>query len=293
MPNHSASSSASQRPYLVFVRAGEKSLHRRLIAEDPNRNWDCCVSWYAAPADESLAEHYCPGGTAFNKLEGFVEFRDAHTLPWPYRYVLLLDDDIYLSPGELSRFFDICERHGTYLSQPALRWLTNTTLNLLVRNPVCMLRRVSFVEVMAPCFSAAAIERLIHTFKWTKSTWGIDWAWGCLLEGQESLHVVDAVSMDHTRSGDGRPTAFYRKLQAMGVDPGEELKRIREMFPAFRGHRNLRDGHVFRPGAPRWLAPALMALFERLKFIVRWRKKFLRTWRLWRARVHDWVFAAA
>src|SRR5207248_9168991 len=38
-------------------------------------------------------------------------------------------------------------------------WFTQTTLNALVRNPVCVLRRVSGVEVMAPCFSAAALDR--------------------------------------------------------------------------------------------------------------------------------------
>ena len=46
---------ATGRRYLVFVRAGNESWHRRLIQEDPNRNWDCCVSWYGAPADERLA----------------------------------------------------------------------------------------------------------------------------------------------------------------------------------------------------------------------------------------------
>jgi hypothetical protein len=30
-----------------------------------------------------------------------------------------------------------------------------------------------------------------------------------------------------------------------------------------------------------------MLLFERLKFIVRARKQFLRNWRVWRARVED------
>jgi hypothetical protein len=170
-----------------------------------------------------------------------------------------------------------------YLSQPALEWFTHTTLNALVRNPTCVLRRVSFVEVMAPCFSSEALENLIHTFDWTRSTWGVDWAWACLTEGHRSLHVVDAVAMEHTRTGGGRPTAFYGKLEAQGIDPGAELRRVRAQFPNFAGSRTLSDGHVFRPGLPRWLAPSVMTFFERLKFIVRARKKFLRAWRSWRA----------
>ena len=279
------------RRYLVFVRAGRESLHRRLIRENPDRNWDCCVSWYASAEPEQLAEYYCGSPTAgfSNKLEGFLEFWQQRPQPWKYRYVALLDDDIYLRPGELSNFFRLCDLYQLYLAQPAQRWLTHNTLNALVRNPVCTLRRVNFVEVMAPCFSAQALESLLHTFNWTKSTWGIDWAWACLLQGQESLHVVDAVAMAHTRTGNGRPTPFYLKLRAAGIDPGEELRRVRQMFPAFTSVKTLSEGHVFRPGVPRRLAYGLMFLFERLKFIVRARKKFLRTWRANRARLEDFL----
>ncbi len=275
----------ARRPYLVFVRAGGESLHPRLLAENPGRDWDCCVSWYSAPRSEGLAEYYAQGG--FNKLDGFCEFWPLRPQPWPYRYALLLDDDVYLRPGDISRFFALCERYHTYLSQPALRWFTHTTINALVRNPVCLLRRVSFVEVMAPCFSQAALTELLPTFGMTRSTWGTDLAWAGTIAGRHPICVVDAVAMDHTRTGDGRPTAFYRKLKEMGVDPGEELARVQRKFPAFRGSRTLEDGHVFRPGIPRWAAPRLMRLFEELKFVVRIRKKLMLHLRSLRARIED------
>src|SRR3569833_2494625 len=184
---------ATGRRYLVFIRAGNEALHRRLIQEDPERNWDCCVSWYGAPADERLAEYYCGGGTGFaNKLDGFMEFWKRRPRPWRYRYIALLDDDVYLRPGELSRFFSLCDFYNLYLSQPALEWFTLTTLNALVRNPACVLRRVSFVEVMAPCFSATTQKKQQQTNNKTRSTWGVDWAWGGLLDGHEPLYVVDA-----------------------------------------------------------------------------------------------------
>src|SRR5205085_10052681 len=115
------------RPYLVFVRAGDESLHGRLIAEDGERNWDCCVSWYVPPRPERLAEYYSHGG--FNKFDGFLEFWRQRPQPRAYRYLLLLDDDVYLRPGDVSRFFTLCEHYRTYLAQPALRWFTQTTLN--------------------------------------------------------------------------------------------------------------------------------------------------------------------
>jgi hypothetical protein len=260
-----------------------------MMLEDPDRNWDCCINWYEGPEQEQLAEYYCGAvdSTSNNKLEGFLEFWERRPQPWDYRYIALLDDDVYLRPGELSHFFRFCDFHSLYLSQPALRWRTHTTLNSLVRNPMCLLRRVAFIEAMAPCFSNAALENLIHTFRWTRSVWGIDWAWGALLEGHEPLYVVDAVPMEHTRTGNGRPTTFYRKLRAAGVDPGDDLRRVQKMFPAYGGPRTLSKGHVLRPGlSGRW-ALGLMFLFERLKFIVRARKKFLRAWRYSRARLED------
>lgn len=276
---------AAHRPYLVFVRAGAQSLHSRLLAENPDRTWDCCVSWYVPPIREQLAEYYSAGG--FNKLDGFLEFWKERPNPWPWRYVVLLDDDVYLRPGALCRFFALCEQYGTYLSQPSLNWFTHTTINVLVRNPACLMRRLSFVEVMAPCFSAAALEELLPTFDWTRSTWGTDIAWGCILEGRHPVHVVDAVSMDHTRTGDGRPTAFYRKLTAMGVDPGQELRSILARFPNFGGQRMLQEGHVYRPGLPPALGPVLLLFFEKMKFIVRIRKQVMRNVRVWRANLQD------
>jgi hypothetical protein len=276
---------AAHRPYLLFVRAGDKSLHPRLIAEDPQRNWDCCVSWYVPPRPEAVAEYYAHGG--FNKLDGFLEFWRQRPEPWDYRYIMLADDDVYLRAGDVSRFFSLCHQYQTYLSQPALRWFTHTTLNALVRNPACLLRQVSFVEVMSPCFSHAALEQLLPTFGMTRSTWGTDLAWAGTVAGQHPIYVVDAVTMDHTRTGDGRPTAFYRKLTEMGVDPGAELARVRRMYPTFRGSRTLNAGHVYRPGIPRFAAPALMWLFERLKFIVRLRKKLMLHVRYWRASLQD------
>lgn len=276
---------SARRPYLLFVRAGDKSLHARLIAEDPQRNWDCCVSWYVAPRQEALAEFYSQGG--FNKLDGFLEFWRQYPQARDYRYVMLMDDDVYLRPGDLSRFFALCEHYQTYLSQPALRWFTHTTLNSLVRNPACVLRHVTFVEVMAPTFSAAALQALVPTFGMTRSTWGTDVAWAGTVAGQHPIYVVDAITMDHTRTGDGRPTAFYRKLTEMGVDPGAELRRVQAMYPAFRASRTLSAGHVYRPGIPRFTAPALLWLFERLKIIVRIRKKVMLHLRYWRARLED------
>lgn len=257
------------RDYLVFVRAGARSLHRQAIEEDPRRNWDCWVSWYSDPPPaESLAERYDQRGA--NKYEAFVEnFHDAHDR-MPYRYVLLLDDDVKFRPGDISRFFDICDREGLELSQPALDWGTHATFPVTLWNPACRVRRVGFVEVMAPCFSRAALEQLLPTFRLTRSTWGIDHAWAHLLAGQGRIAVVDAVRVEHVKPVDLANGAFYRMMSRLGVDPKAELAEVLARYPDAAERVTLDTAHRYRWRLPRRLNRSLMWLFEKHK--TRWHR---------------------
>ena len=212
------------RPNLVFIRSGSRSLHRRLIQEDPRRNWDCCVSWYSGRgADDSGAEFFADGGS--NKFQGFEAFaeRAADSLA-AYRAVILLDDDLLFDPGAISRFFDIFAAHGLDLAQPALTWSCYWNYLALVHNPTTIARHVSFIEVMAPCFSARALQALRPTFRLTESTWGIDWAW--VADGRYARYVVDAVKMAHVKPMDSTGGAFYRSLTARGVCAKTELQAV-------------------------------------------------------------------
>ncbi len=268
-------SPVTPRRFLVFFRAGRNSLHPRLLAEDPQRNWDCCVSWYAPSQPDAIAEYNCAGGD--NKLEGFLAFREQLPGKLPYEYILLADDDVYFRPGDISRFFDVCDGYKTYLTQPALRWGTYYNLNVTLANPACILRRVSFVEIMAPCLSAAALTDLIDTFGASRSTWGVDLTWAGRSQDKRPLHVVDAVRVEHTKVMDKTGGAFYRKMKSLGVNPEDEGEAARRSFPHFVGMRTERRGHVYRPGIPRALRRPALALFEKMKFLARQRKKWVRS----------------
>lgn len=266
---------APRRDYLVFFRSGPSSLHPRLLAEDPRRNWDCAISyWASAQPPDDLAEMYCTGGG--NKFDGFVEFWRTEPRARGYRYYLLLDDDVYFEPGDISRLLTLCERHQVELAQPALKWSTFYNHNVTVENPVCELRRVTFVEVMAACFSAPTLERLLPTFTESRSTWGIDWAWACLMRDQGRLHVVDAISIEHTKAVDVKSGALYRRLQAEGVDFIDELNRARARYGEFGRRRTRFGGHVYRKGIPRALGLVLVHVFESLKTLARQQKKLKR-----------------
>lgn len=192
--------------------------------------------------------------TGDNKYEGFMEFMQDADFLSRYRYVMLIDDDVYFRPGDISRMFEICDRHALYLSQPALNRSTNINHVVTARNPLCEVRRVSFVEVMTPCFSQRALAELAHTFDLTRSTCGIDLAWSSLLRDRDLIRVVDAVAVDHTKPVDPSGGVFYRKLRSMGVDVHSEVADIMRRYPDFGGPRTLHGGHVYRQGLPRAIA---------------------------------------
>lgn len=256
------------RDYLVFVRAGINSLHPSMLAQDPQRNWDCCVNAWDDPgegdADKYGVEYCCTGGT-INKFEAFTEMLRSTEALRRYRYIMLIDDDLQFAPGDVSRFFDRCSQMDLFVSQPAIAWGSNANHLINIRNPMCIVRRVNFVEVMAPCFSSAAIEELLPTFLLTKCTWGIDDAWSSLLNGRGGLSVVDDVPMHHTKPMDRVNGPFYRKLRSMGIEPDEELATVHRNFPEWGPMRSLPDGHAYRFPLPRSVNSALVAAMEARK----------------------------
>jgi hypothetical protein len=247
----SATSLHAMRDYLVFVRAGSNSLHPQMLAEDPDRNWDCCINGWEAPpgskAEDFGVECFQPG--ALNKFEAFRDLFGT-LANMPYRYVMMIDDDLRFAPGDVSRFFELCERDRLFLSQPAIAWGSNANHLINIRNPVCAIRQVNFVEVMAPCFSREALEVLLPTFLLTRCTWGIDYAWSSLLECQNRISIVDAVPMDHTKPMDRAEGPFYRKLRSMGIDPEEELAAVHRSFPPWGEMRTLAQGHLYNETLP-------------------------------------------
>lgn len=256
------------RPYLVMVRAGAASLHPQWLADDPDRNWDCWVSWYCEPAGhgEAAVEFESDGGD--NKFEGYLQGRDALALSLDeYRYVALLDDDLEFPPGGISQTFSQCERAHADLAQPALRWGSNVNHDVTLYNPLTDVRRVSFVEMMMPFFSKDTLRFLEPSFLLSKSSWGIDYAWGSQLAHRRGdpgkLMIVDAVQVHHTKPFDTKQGAFYRKLAAMGVDAAAEYARIKAASPSFGGLKSLRSGHL-AAGLWRLLPTPLLGMAVRL-----------------------------
>jgi hypothetical protein len=196
--------SGKPRRNLVIMGANEQSLHHEWPRNIPDteRNWDLCLSFYGKP------ENYPPPGPAeYTSLQPGVRkwiaiHRAMHENSpfWQYQRILVLDDDIRTDWLDINRFFEIVERFDMALAQPSLTSDSHITHPITKQQPDCLVRFTTFVEAMAPCFTADALRLCISTTQGGHYGFGIDHLWPRILGmPQNRIGIVDAVAMEHTR----------------------------------------------------------------------------------------------
>ena len=212
------------RDNLLIVRAGDTSLHPRWHEAYPRRNFDLMVSYYGATP---------------NKFNERCEYYHAMPGPrWPahhaicshhmellrrYRRVGFACDDLDATSETWNSLFHYCDWYELDLAQPAV--VGEVIREITEPQEGCLLRYVSYVELIAPVFSARALEKLSPTFSESVSGWGLPYVWsGMLPYPQYKMAVIDCVRVVHTspvRQGTLRPT-----LDALGINPEKEIEEV-------------------------------------------------------------------
>ncbi len=207
------------RRNLVIVRAGDASLHPSWLS--PERSWDLIVNYYGDNPDIYRGEGMCridskgPKWPALHALmQGLFSELGA------YDYIWFPDDDLACEPEAIERMFRICRDFHLDLAQPALTADSHIGVSITVANQSFLLRHTNFVEIMAPCFSRAFLQRCWPTFKASLSGWGLDFVWPRMAEHPQKVAIIDAVQIVHTRPHGG---PNYEMLKQRGVDPEQEL----------------------------------------------------------------------
>ncbi len=215
------------RRNLVIVRAGDSSLHPGWLAGQGSRNWDLVVSYFGKDPDIYCGDDVVRIDSTGPKWRPLQQLLLEHPEYFErYEYIWLPDDDLEMSKQDMNRFFDICSEYKLELAQPSLTTDSPMTHPLLINNTASYLRFSNFVEVMAPCFSAACLKRVLPTFSGTQSGWGIDWVWPRMVLNRETgIAVVDDVVIRHTRPLGG---PNYDAMRAKGQSPRDELMAFQE-----------------------------------------------------------------
>ncbi|TXG87356.1 MAG: hypothetical protein E6R15_13430 [Zoogloea sp.] len=245
------------------MRTGANGLYPGWLTQEPGRNWDLFLSTYIPMPAHPAAIATEMGG--YNKLEHFRDCVLSGSLDLsPYRLVLLADDDLDVTGGSISAFFESADRLGLTVSHPAQDWSGYWSLRIMLRNPLAEWRETNFVEIMCPCIDTAFVTSKLADFPVTRSTWGSDYAISHLARaGGGRVGIVDTAVIRHVKPIQASGV-FYRKLAGDGVVPADELQAVLDTLPPHERSPRVLGIHV-RPGPLRWLRQGLAGLVERKK----------------------------
>jgi hypothetical protein len=116
-----------------------------------------------------------------------------------YDYYYIPDDDIFIDDVNIKKLFHIMSEYNLAIAQPAL---TNSyfSYGITLRKEESILRYTNFVEMMQPCFSNDALNKVLFTFNENLSGWGMDFHWPSIVDcSKGNMAIIDYITSIHTR----------------------------------------------------------------------------------------------
>ncbi len=183
----------------ILSVVGRNSLHKQWI--DESSDYDVHLIVY----DDSYCKFYkdtdfisCRKG---DKLRSVYNYLTEHPVYLEkYDYFFIPDDDISISPGEISRLFFLMKNHNLQIAQPALRDSYYSYEHTLYDK--YSLRCSNFVEMMHPCFSREALKKVLFSFNENNS----GWEWNSAIDRANFLTIKNLLTLVSER--------ILQKLQA-------------------------------------------------------------------------------
>lgn len=219
---------------IIIAPCGNKSyLFRDSWLKHPEkRQFDLCLLFYHEQINEPAKYE---GVDYFYHLKDFKYFMLQEVLTrihpeWlqQYDYFYFLDDDIAIDTAQINQLFSLSRSFDTAISQAALSQDSFCSWPIFKQKRNSFCRFVGQIEVMAPLFSAKALETCIPSFTGNRSSWGVDSVWSKLLGyPEDKLVVFDTITMKHTL-----PVGGGELYQKIGVDPQVDWLRVTNAFGA-------------------------------------------------------------
>ena len=251
-----------RRKFLVFVVPQSDMASPLLSALSATRNFDVAARFYDAPGQNEAmlngAEYVITGG--LSKFHAASLFLRKFDLVEAYEGYLFLDGDLEFDSSQLSQFLSLAHAVGFSLAQPSVTRDSYCYWNMAYHQPGYIFRDTSFVEVMAPYLSRAALSKALPTFTQSISSYGLDLVWPALV-GNESIAVVDAFQIRHRSTVEHASGRFYKYLKSIGVDLDEEERLILQKYGVTPEPAHSKRGYFWKK---RWTfskeAPELLSV---------------------------------
>jgi hypothetical protein len=215
---------------LIFIRAGDESLHPSWAVARSRRHYDLFISYFGNNPGRFQKEcdyYEVAPGLKYPVLAKVLA--DRPELLSYYDAIWAPDDDLLASPDVINRMFELFHQHKLLLAQPGLASGSYCSFPITKAVAGQTLHFTRFVEVMCPIFSGQTLRKLLPTFRLNASSWGLDYLWTHQLGYPEKrVAVLDETPVVHTRPvGKGQ---FYKVLRQQKSDPGMEHQQLMQRF---------------------------------------------------------------
>ena len=188
---HNVFSTRPRRKNLVFVNRGPGSPP---MQRPENASWDWIeVVWHKnsprMPADKIIFD----GDRDIRKFATAYKIREdlAH-----YENVAILDDDILVADHAWDDIFKLFAETKAGVGHPALTRGSHTPWPICLQQPNVRWREVNFLDLQAPLFTQAALQKYLPAFAATRFGAGLEDVWR---EGEPFLAILDGTPVRHMR----------------------------------------------------------------------------------------------
>jgi hypothetical protein len=205
------------RDFIVYTPA-----HRGDFAGDfanPERLFDLAVNDWTGSGKYSAAAQQAEFKFAEKGHKWPTIARILPQLP-RYRFYAFIDEDIDVSVDVLNNLFKTGELFGLSVFQGALTPRSHYSHEFSRAVPNSFVRPSTFVEIMAPFFSQAALDKCATTFTLSELGWGLEYLWNDILRS-EGMAIVDKFTMTHIR-----PVQSNRWTNQRGESAEQECARM-------------------------------------------------------------------
>jgi hypothetical protein len=135
----------------------------------------------------------------FENLNLLLRAGEGGTPIHEHDWLLVIDDDVQLSPGFLDRFLFLCERFSLVLAQPAHRLGSHAAWPVTRRRWRSVARETGFVEIGPVTAFARASFPVLLPFPELRMGWGLDVHWAALARQHGwRCGVIDALPVRHS-----------------------------------------------------------------------------------------------
>lgn len=221
------------RKFAVFLQSGQGTLWKNWNDID-NRNWDLIINHYDSTHRNQIPceiEFHQTGLLPGTKFSAFYEVLENYNeLIVQYEYLLLLDDDIEISPNDISNLLKICATNKWELAQASLSLSSNCAYEVFF-NAGAGWRKVNGVEIMMPVYSNKILPEVKDLLKKSISGWGVDTALSMIVnENGWHAAIVDDVKAHHLKPVNADVGSYYQMLHKENVYPEIEFTNLQKIY---------------------------------------------------------------